>query len=135
MTNKTIERAKEKAAISYKVKKSFIGRNYYLFYGVVLVYIAASLWSMTTAAGNIYLRVAAMLGENVWAIIAAVVGGVSIVGLQFVSGKGAVDDLQIGILKTAPDGEALHSLGDRVFFFLKAAGFLAWPEQRYYHGQ
>lgn len=125
MTNKTIERAKEKAAISYKVKKSFIGRNYYLFYGVVLVYIAASLWSMTTAAGNIYLRVAAMLGENVWAIIAAVVGGVSIVGLQFVSGKGAVDDLQIGILKTAPDGEALHSLGDRVFFFLKAAGFIA----------
>lgn len=125
MTNKTIERAKEKAAISYKVKKSFIGRNYYLFYGVVLVYIAASLWSMTTAAGNIYLRVAAMLGENAWSILAAAIGGISIVGLQFVSGKGAVDDLQIGILKTAPDGEAIHSLGDRVFFFLKAAGFIA----------
>lgn len=125
MKASTIEREKQRAAVAYKVKKSFIGRNLYLFYGVVLVYILASLWSMATAAGNIYIRISEMLGETLFAMICAGVAGFAIVGLQFISGKGMVDDLQVGILKQGKDGENLYPLADRLFFFLKANGFVA----------
>jgi hypothetical protein len=125
MKQSEIERQKAKAAVAFKIKKSFIGRNLYLFYGVVLVYVLASLWSMATAAGNIYIRISEMLGENWFAMLCAGVAGFSIVGLQFISGKGMVDDLQIGILDNRQDGENLYPLADRLFFALKVVGFIA----------
>jgi len=53
MNQSQIEREKQRAAVAYKVKKSFIGRNWFLFRGVVVVYVLASLWSAATAGGNI----------------------------------------------------------------------------------
>ncbi len=125
MNQSQIEREKQRAAVAYKVKKSFIGRNWFLFRGVVLVYVLASLWSMATAAGNIYIRISEMLGENWFAMLCAGIAGFTIIGLQFISGKGMVDDLQIGILKTNKENENIYPLADRVFFFLKSAGFVA----------
>lgn len=125
MKQSTIEREKQRAQVAYKVKKSFIGRNWFLFRGVVLVYVLASLWSMATAAGNIYIRISEMLGENWFAMLCAGIAGFTIIGLQFISGKGMVDDLQIGILKTNKENENIYPLADRVFFFLKSAGFVA----------
>lgn len=124
-----IDREKEKARLAYKVKQSFIGRNFYLFYGVCIVYFAAAVWSMTTAGGNLYIRSAGMLGENIFAAIAAGIGAVALIGLQFISGKGAVDDMQIGIFRerknASGESEYLHSLGNRAFFILKCCGFVA----------
>lgn len=125
MNQSQIEREKQRAAVAYKVKKSFIGRNWFLFRGVVLVYILASLWSAATAGGNIYIRISEMLGENWFAMGLAAIAGGAIVFLQYISGKGAVDDMQVGILKANKDGEHMYPIADRVFFFLKATGFVA----------
>lgn len=125
MNQSQIEREKQRAAVAYKVKKSFIGRNWFLFRGVVLVYILASFWSAATAGGNIYIRISEMLGENWFAMGLAAIAGGAIVFLQYISGKGAVDDMQVGILKANEDGEHMYPIADRVFFFLKATGFVA----------
>lgn len=125
MNKSQIEREKQRAAVAYKVKKSFIGRNWFLFRGVVLVYILASFWSAATAGGNIYIRISEMLGENWFAMGLAAIAGGAIVFLQYISGKGAVDDMQVGILKANEDGEHMYPIADRVFFFLKATGFVA----------
>lgn len=125
MNQSQIEREKQRAAVAYKVKKSFIGRNWFLFRGVVVVYVLASLWSMATASGNIYIRISEMLGENWFAMLCAGIAGFAIVGLQYISGKGMVDDMQVGILKSNKEGEHIYPIADRVFFFLKAAGFVA----------
>ncbi len=125
MNQSQIEREKQRAAVAYKVKKSFIGRNWFLFRGVVVVYVLASLWSAATAGGNIYIRISEMLGENIFAMGLAAVAGGCIVFLQYISGKGMVDDMQIGILKKKKNGESLYSAADQVFFFLKATGFVA----------
>lgn len=124
MKNSTIERAKERAAVQYRVKQSFIGRNYYLFYGVCVVWVVASLWSAATASGNIYIRTSGMFGEGWVAAIAAILAGVTLVGLQFISGKGAVDDLQVGIINKDKQGEWRYAFSDRAFFFLKSLAFV-----------
>lgn len=125
MNQKQIDAIASKAAVAYKVKQSFIGRNFYLFYGICAVYFLAALWSMATAGGNLYIRVAGMFGETTLALVLAGVGAFALVGLQFFTGKGAVDDLQIRILSRDKDGEYKHSLGERAFFFLKVFGFVA----------
>lgn len=124
MKQSTINKEVERAKVRYKVLQSHVGRNYYLFYGVVAIYAVAALWSATTAAGNIYIRAAGMMGQGTFALIAAGIAAVAIVGLQFVSGKGTVDDLQIGILGKDKQGEWNYSFSDRSFFFLKATAFL-----------
>jgi hypothetical protein len=125
MKQSTIDAVASKAALAYKVKQSFIGRNYYIFYGVCVVYVAAALWSMLTAWGNFYLRSAGMFGEGFAAMLAATLGAVALIGLQLLCGKTAVDDWQIQILKRGNDGEHIHAASARAFFFLKCAGFVA----------
>jgi len=124
MNQSTINKALERAKVAYKVKNSFVGRNYFLFWGFVAVGILAALWSMATAGGNLYIRFAGMFGEGTPALLAAAVGAFTLIGLQYFSGKGTVDDLQIGILKRSTEGEWKYSAGDRAFFFLKAVGFI-----------
>lgn len=124
MNQKQIDAIASKAAVAYKVKQSFIGRNFYLFYGFCVVYFLAAIWSMATAGGNLYIRAVGMFGETTIALVLAGIGAFGLVGLQFLTGKGAVDDLQIRILSRNSEGEYKHGLGDRALFFLKAIGFV-----------
>lgn len=116
MNHETIARRKEKAAQEYSVKQSFIGRNTRLFYMVCGVYLIAAGWSAVTAGGNIYIRLETAMGTGALPFTLAALLALAIVTLQYVTGKGMVDDLQVNAYK--------GTLSEKSMLYLKASAFL-----------
>lgn len=116
MNAQVIERRKRKAAQEYSVKQSFIGRNTMLFYLVCGIYFVAAMWSITTAGGNIYIRLETAMGNGYIPLMLAGLLAVTIVTLQYVTGKGMVDDLQVNAFK--------GTVAERAMLYLKGVAFI-----------
>jgi len=116
MNAQVIEKRKKNAAKEYSVKQSFIGRNTSLYYLVCGIYLVAAMWSITTAGGNIYIRLETAMGDGIIPLMLAGLLAVTIVTLQYVTGKGTVDDLQVNAYK--------GTVAERAMLYLKGVAFI-----------